>query len=92
MTANLEIDACEAYERVSNALIERGINFKRDGLKYEIPNFCICFREVVNIANQALWETPFYAQEMPYREMLKWGKGFAPEHMLILHRDHDAHK
>ena len=84
MSIDEDISGEEAYRRVDRALTQRRINFTRHGLKYEIPNFIICYDQVVAIAKEALKGTTFYSQELPYREMRP---EFEPEHMLVLHRD-----
>lgn len=75
----------DAHHRVEKTFAENKVQYtRRDNLSYNIPNFPICFREVVCLAKDALKETEFYAQEMPYREMMP---EFTPEYLLILHRD-----
>jgi len=82
---DLETTAEEAYKKVDEALGQANIEFTRTiGLQYNIPNFGAGFEQIVNIADQALSGTPFYAQEMPYRETMP---EFTPDHMLVLHRD-----
>lgn len=83
MPGSLEMEAEEAYQRVDRALDDARVEFRREGLRYEIPNFGSCFERVVSVADQALSGTPYYAQEMPYREV----QGQIPDHMLVLHRD-----
>ena len=68
---SLERAAINAYRKVSKALKESGVEFRREGLRYDIPNFGLCYEEIVRTANEALRDTFFYAQEMPYREMLR---------------------
>ncbi len=78
------LTAESAYVSVDRALRERGIEFSRQGLQYDIPNFSLCFDRVVRIASDALSGTTFYAQEVPYREEMP---KFRPDHMLVLDRD-----
>jgi len=76
------------YEKVEKAFREMGIKFTRTGLEFRIPNFGEFYRTAVTIADNALSDTSFYAQEIPYREMCGRECGsLRPEKLLILNRD-----
>ena len=80
----------DAFRRVERAFDERKIQYsaRRDELRYDIPNFHLCFEKIVAIASEALRGTEYYPQEMPYREMMRSNsKAFSVEYLLILHRD-----
>lgn len=80
----------DAFSLVERAFDENKIQYsaRRDQLRYDIPNFHLCFEKVVDIAREALQETEFYPQEMSYKEMVKEEpKRFSIDYLLILHRD-----
>tara|TARA_Y100000310_G_C20669049_1_gene809234 strand:+ start:1317 stop:1595 length:279 start_codon:yes stop_codon:yes gene_type:complete len=89
MGSDLEITAEEAYARVEEAFRKEAIEFTREsGLVYKILNFGHFYARAVAIADSSLRETPFYAQEVPYREEKVEGRPDTyPSELLVLHRD-----
>lgn len=80
--------ACQdAYQMVDTALRNNNIEFSHEGHKYTIPNFHLCFPDVVSIASAALRGTEFHATEISYREM----KDRKPEFLAVIHRDDETY-